>query len=242
ADVDLNFGWGEDMVSAKLATDSALAQLSTDLPAGTRFTVRRSDPTVFPMLGIALTSKSLDQAALRQIAELKIRPALTGVPEVAGVEVLGGSPREIEVDIDPAKMQALGIGITDVTGALAKANQIDGLGRIEDRHRLYLVLAESRLASTADLAAVPVKAGAGGAGVVTLGQIAEIHPATEPNFTRVTSNGEDAVLVNIHQSPTGDTVKIVKAVQTRLRDLALPPSVKVTAFYDQSELVVGAAD
>jgi CzcA family heavy metal efflux pump len=242
ADVDLNFGWGEDMVAAKLATESALAQLTTDLPSGTRFTVRRSDPTVFPMLGIALTSKSLDQAALRQIAELKIRPALTGVPEVAGVEVLGGSPREIEVDIDPAKMQALGIGITDVTGALAKANQIDGLGRIEDRHRLYLVLAESRLASTADLAAVPVKAGAGGAGVVTLGQIAAIHPSTEPNFTRVTSNGEDAVLVNIHQSPTGDTVQIVKAVQARLKALALPPSVKVTDFYDQSELVVGAAD
>jgi len=242
ADVDMNFGWGEDMVAAKQATDSALASLSADLPAGTRFDVHRSDPSVFPMLGIALTSKSLDQAALRQLAELKIRPALTGVPEVAGVEILGGAPREIEVDIDPARMQALGIGITDVTSALGKANQITGLGRIEDRHRLYLVLAESRIASAADLAGTPVKAGPGGAGVVTLGQIADIHPSTEPNFTKVTSNGEDAVLVNIHQSPTGDTVKIVKAVQARLREVGLPPSVKATAFYDQSELVVGAAD
>ena len=242
ADVELSFGWGDDMVSAKLATDSALASLSTDLPAGTKFTVTRSDPTVFPMLGIALTSNSLDQAALRQLAELKIRPALTSVPGVGGVEVLGGSPREIEVDVDPAKLQALGIGITDVTTALGKANQVDGLGRIEDRHRLYLVLAESRLGSAADLANTPVKASANGAGVVTLGQIAEIHPSTEPNFTKVTSNGEDAVLVNIHQTPTGDTVKIVKAVQARLKEAGLPPSVKATAFYDQSELVVGAAD
>ena len=242
ADVDLNFGWGEDMVAAKQATDSALASLSADLPAGTRFDVHRSDPTVFPMLGIALTSKSLDPAALRQIAELKIRPALTGVPEVAGVEILGGSPREIEVDIDPARMQALGIGITDVTGALGKANQVTGLGRIEDRHRLYLVLAESRIGSAADLAGTPIRAASGGAGIVTLGQIADIHPSTESNFTKVTSNGEDAVLVNIHQSPTGDTVKIVKAVQARLKDVGLPPSVTATAFYDQSELVVGAAD
>ena len=242
ADVDLNFGWGEDMVAAKQATDSALASLSADLPAGTRFDVHRSDPTVFPMLGIALTSKSLDQAALRQIAELKIRPALTGVPEVAGVEILGGSPREIEVDVDPARMQALGIGITDVTGALGKANQVTGLGRIEDRHRLYLVLAESRIGSAADLAGTPIRAASGGAGIVTLGQIADIHPSTEPNFTKVTSNGEDAVLVNIHQSPTGDTVKIVKAVQAHLKEVGLPPSVTATAFYDQSELVVGAAD
>ena len=242
ADVELSFGWGEDMVSAKLATDSALAAVSADLPTGTKFIVTRADPTVFPMLGIALTSKSLNQAALRQLAELKIRPALTSVPGVGGVEILGGSPRELEVDIDPAKLQALGVSITDVTGALGKANQVDGLGRIEDRHRLYLVLAESRLGSAADLANTPVKTGSGGAGVVTLGQIAQVHSSTEPNFTKVTSDGEDAVLVNIHQTPTGDTVKMVKAVQARLKEAGLPPSVKATAFYDQSELVVGAAD
>ncbi len=242
AEVALSFGWGEDMVSAKLATQSALASLATDLPAGTRFTVNRSDPTVFPMLGIALTSKTLDQEALRQIAELKVRPALTGVPEVAGVEILGGAAREIEVDIDPSKLQALGLGITDVTTALSKANQVTGLGRIEDRHRLYLVLAESRLGSSADLAATPLRSGSGGAGVVTLGQVALIHPSIEPNYTRVTSNGSDAVLINVHQSPTGDTVKIVKAVQARLKEAGLPPSVTATPFYDQSELVTGAAD
>ena len=242
AEVALSFGWGEDMVSAKLATQSALATLITDLPAGTRFTVNRSDPTVFPVLGIALTSKTLDQTALRQMAELKVRPALTSVPEVAGVEILGGAAREIEVDIDPARLQGLGLSITDVTAALGKANQVTGLGRIEDRHRLYLVLAENRLASIADLAATPVKAAADSAGVVTLGQVADIHPSTEPNYTRITSNGADAVLINIHQSPAGDSVKIVKAIDARLKETGLPPSVKATPFYDQSELVVGAAN
>ncbi|ESQ83027.1 hypothetical protein AEAC466_14285 [Asticcacaulis sp. AC466] len=242
AEVALSFGWGEDMVSAKLATQSALATLITDLPAGTRFTVNRSDPTVFPVLGIALTSKTLNPAALRQLAELKVRPALTGVPQVAGVDILGGAPREIEVDIDPARLQGLGLSVSDITTALGKANQVAGLGRIEDRHRLYLVLAENRLASIADLAATPVKTAADAAGVVTLGQVADIHPSTEPNYTRITSNGTEAVLVNIHQSPSGDTVKIVKAITARLKETGLPPSVTVTPFYDQSELVIGAAD
>lgn len=210
AEVALDFPWGGDMVAATLAAQSALAATLPDLPAGTRFDVRRSDPTIFPVLGIALTSRSLDQNALRQIAELQVRPALTAVPGVAGVDVLGGSPRELAVDVDPAKAEALGLSLDAISAALGKTNDARGVGRLEDRHRLYLVLAESRLASIADIAATPVKAGAtAGAGLVTLGQIAAIHPSVEPSFARVTSGGRDAVLVGIRQALTGDTVAIV---------------------------------
>lgn len=242
AEVALGFGWGEDMAAAKLATEGALANILPDLPPGSRFEVRRSDPTLFPVLGVALTSRSLDQQALRQIAELKVRPALIAVEGVAGVDILGGSPREFAVDIDPARLQALGIGLTDVAAVLGKTNDVRGLGRLEDRHRLYLVLAESRLRSAADIAAIPVKAGGdAGAGLVTLGQVAHIHPAARPAFTRVTADGRDAVLVNVRQALGGDTVRIVRAVAARLRQAGLPPSVTVTPFYDQSELVTGAA-
>jgi CzcA family heavy metal efflux pump len=242
AEVALNFGWGEDMVAATLATQGAIATILPDLPAGTRFTVRRSDPTIFPVLGIALTSDSLDQQALRQIAELKVLPALSTVQGVAGVDVLGGSPREFAVDIDPGRLQALGLTLPDVAAALGKANSVRGVGRVEDRHRLYLVLVENRLASAADIAATPIKAGqTASAGLVTLGHVARIHPAATPDLTKVASNGQDAVLVNIRQSLTGDTVAIVKAVDERLKQAGLPPSVKATPFYDQSELVTGAA-
>lgn len=243
ADVALDFPWGVDMASATLATQSALATILVDLPIGTRFNVRRSDPTIFPVLGVALTSRTLDQNALRQIAELRVRPALTAVPNVAGVDILGGAPREIAVDVDPARAQALGLSLDAISIALGKTNSIRGVGKLEDRHRLYLVLSESRLATIADLAATPVKAGdTGGAGLVTLGQIATIHPSIEPSFLKVTSGGKDAVLVNIRQSLTGDTVRIVADVDARLKALGLPPSVTVTPFYDQSELVTGAAN
>lgn len=242
ADVAVDFPWSQDMATATLAVQTALATTLPDLPAGTRFAVRRSDPTIFPVLGIALTSTSLDQNALRQIAELDVRPALTAVPGVAGVDVLGGSPRELSVDVDPGKAQALGLSLDAISAAIGKTNVVRGVGKLEDRHRLYLVLAESRLTSIADLAATPVKAGAsGGAGLVTLGQIATITPSVEPNFTKVTSGGRDAVLVNVRQSLTGDTVRIVQDVDARLKALGLPPSVTVTPFYDQSELVNGAA-
>ena len=242
AEVSLNFPWGQDMVAATLATQGALAATLPDLPAGTRFAVRRSDPTIFPVLGLALTSASLDPQALRQIADLRVRPALSAVAGVAGVDVLGGAPREFAATVDPARAQALGLSLADIATTLGKANDVQGVGRIEDRHRLYLVLAQSRIASAADIAALPVKAAASaGGGIVTLGQIATIAPAAEPSFTRVTADGRTAVLVNIRQSPDGDSVRIVAEVDARLRALGLPPSVRVTSFYDQSELVTGAA-
>ncbi|QDZ07929.1 efflux RND transporter permease subunit [Sphingomonas panacisoli] len=243
AEVALSFAWGDDMVAATNATQGALATILPDLPTGTRFSVRRSDPTIFPVLGISLTSNKRDGVALQQLAQLKLRPLLSTVSGVAGVDVLGGSPQEVVVEVDPGKMQAVGLTITDVTAALTAANSVAAVGKIEDRHRLYLALVEDRLTSEADIAAVPVKAGSTpGAGVTSLGQIATIRRAPAPAWTKVTSNGTNAVLVNIRQTPTADAVALVKDVEARLKSVSLPSDVKVSNFYDQSELVTGAAN
>ena len=242
AEIALGFNWGDDMVAATLATQGALATILPDLPQGTRFSVRRSDPTIFPVLGISLTSRSKDGVTLQQLAQLKLRPLLSTVPGVAGVDVLGGSAPEIEVDVDPARLQSLGLTVNDVTSALGAANSVAAVGKIEDRHRLYLALVEDKITSEKDIASIPVKAGSSaGAGVATLGQIATIRRAPAPAWTKVTSNGSNAVLVNIRQTPTADAVKLVKEVDDRLAGANLPADVKVSFFYDQSELVTGAA-
>ncbi|MDE2041903.1 MAG: efflux RND transporter permease subunit, partial [Alphaproteobacteria bacterium] len=224
ADIALSFDWGEDMVAATLATEGALAGTQPDLPPGTRFTVRRSDPTIFPVIGLALTSKTSDPQTLRQFAELKLRPLLLSVPGVAGIDIQGGAPREVEVEVDAGHLQALGLTMSDVVNALNVANSVQGVGRIEDRHRLYLVLVDNRLTGLQDVASIPVKAGTpapgttANAGVVTLGQIATITPSAAPQWVRITSNGTDAVLINIRQSLTGDTVAITNAINTRLKN------------------------
>jgi multidrug efflux pump subunit AcrB len=242
AEISLFFPWGENMITSELGVRTAVAALAQELPPGTRFGVRRSDPTIFPVLGLALTSDNLDPATLRQIAETKLRPALTTIPGVAGVDILGSSPREFAVSIEPAQLNALGITLTDVANALAGENSVIGVGRIEDQHRLYLVLVDNQIATIEDLKRTPIKTGAtAGSGVTTLEQVAEIEPSVEPVFTKVTSNGRDAVLVNMRQSYAGDTVAIVKAITARVDSIGLSKSITVQPFYDQSELVVGAA-
>ncbi|WP_293881237.1 efflux RND transporter permease subunit [Sphingomonas sp.] len=241
AEVSLTFGWGDDMVAATLATQGALAAIVPDLPTGTRFTVRRSDPTIFPVVGLSLTSAKRSDTELAQVAQLQLRPILSTVPGVAGVDVIGGSAPELEVEVDPVKLQSLGLTTSDVATALGSANSVAAVGRIEDRHRLYLALVENRVANESDIAAIPVKSGAAG-GVVTIGQVATIRRAPAPAWTKVTSNGTRAVLVNVRQTPTADAVALVKAVDERIKAAALPADVKISVFYDQSELVTGAAN
>lgn len=243
ADISLSFNWGADMVAATQAAQGAMATILPDLPSGTRFTVRRSDPTIFPVLGISLTATNVSTTEIAQIANLRLRPLLLTVPGVAGVDVLGGSSPEIEVEVDPAKLQSYGLTVSDVATALGSANNVAAVGKIEDRHRLYLALVEDRVTNEAEIASVPVKGATGtGAGVVTIGDVASVRRAAAPTWTKVTSDGTDAVLVNVRQTPTADAVSLVKQIDERLKGAALPSGVRVAFFYDQSELVTGAAN
>ena len=242
AEVAVSFAWGGDMVASTLGVQAALATVAQSLPPGVTTTVRRSDPTIFPVLGLALTSSTTSAAGLRQLADVQLRPLLTTVPGVAGVDILGSSPPEITVEADPARLQPLGLTLDDIVTALKASNSVAGIGRIESRHRLYLALVENRVADPAAIAAIPIKTGkAGGAGLVTLGQVATIARTAAPAYTRVTADGRDAVLVNIRQTPTADAVALVAAVDARLKAAALPRDVRVSPFYDQSELVRDAA-
>lgn len=243
AEVAVDFAWGQDMVAATLQTQAALATMLPDLPPGSKFDVRRSDPTIFPVLGVALTSESLSPADLRQIAELQLLPDLISVDGVAGVDILGSSPREFAVSIDPARLSAMGLSLADVTGSLSAQNTITGVGRMSDYHQLYLALVDDRITGIEDLRDTPIAIpGQSGGGVVRLGDIATVESGLEPSYTLVNSGGQDAVLINIRQSLGGDTVKIVNDVQQRLDAANVPASVTITPFYDQSELVLGAAN
>ena len=242
ADISLSFGWGQDMVSALLQAQGAVAAALPDLPPGVTFRAKRMDPTVFPALGLAVGSVKRDPIALRGYVDRELRPLIAATPGVAGVDILGGGQAEYQVILDPARTRALGLSIEDVGKALAANNTLVAAGKLEDRHRLYLTLIDDRLKGVAEIGKVVVKTGAtAGAGVVPLSSIAEIRLSPSPAWTRVTAQGRDSVLVNVRQSPDADAVALVKAVRARLKQAKIPADITVDTFYDQSELVTGAA-
>ncbi len=237
----LSFDWGTDMVAALLQTQAMVGRVLPTLPPGTRFDTRRMDPTVFPVLGLSLTGSGSDIVALSDFATYRMSPALSAVPGVAQVEVLGGRQAEYQIIVDPARLSIAGIGTAEVAAAVAASNVVAAVGRVEDRYRLYLTLSESRLHDESDIRGIVVKNSAGG--IIKLEDIATIRLGMTPAWTRVNANGHEAVLVNIKQQRGANSVTLVQAVKDQLAELnsSLPSGVKVSTYYDQSELIVASA-
>ncbi len=241
ADISINFAWGLDMVKAMLQVESAINQVMPHLPAGTRFRVRRMDPTVFPVLGYSLTSATLSQVELRDIALYQIRPVLSAVNGVARVGVLGGAVAEYQVMVDPARLDSFGLSLDDVAKALSAANVITAVGRLEEHNKLYLVVSDTQFNRFAQIGQTVLRSGAGG--VVRLDDVATVIRGQAPRWTRVTADGRQAVLFQVYQQPGGNTVRIAREAAARLKQLEkrLPRGVKVANWYDQSRLVLASA-
>ena len=240
-DVSVNFEWGADMVSAMLQVESAVNRVLGSLPAGTTFEVRRMDPTVFPSLAYSLTSEQLSLVRLRDIAYHQLRPILSTVPGVAKIHVQGGLEAEYHVLIDPARLEAHGLALSDVSKALSGANTINAVGRLEDHDKLYLVVVDNRLSDEDSIGRTVLAKGA--TGILRVADVAKVELATAPQWTRVTADGRDAVILEVYQQPDGNTVQIAKDVREKLRQYSsrLPPSLKIANWYDQSQLILAAA-
>jgi CzcA family heavy metal efflux pump len=241
AELSINFAWGADMIAATLQVESAVNQALPAMPAGTRFTVRRMDPTVFPVAAYSLTSDRQSLVQLRDLASYQLVPLLSSVEGVARVEVMGGQQAEYRVEVDPDKLAAFGLTFSDVATALSASNVLQVVGRLEDHYKLYLLLSDTRIRSLATIANTVLRSGTDG--LVRLDDIAKVYPATAPQWLRVTADGQDAVLVQVYQQPGGNTVRIVEAVNQRLQDYhdKLPTGVRIANWYDQSQLITTSA-
>lgn len=242
AEISINFDWSQDMIYAMLQVESTINQILSALPAGTKFEVRRMDPTVFPTVAYTLTSTKQSLTTLRDIAYYQLRPLLSTVPGVAQVAVIGGTEAEYRVTVDPARLQAHGLTLADVAKALSSANTLSAVGRLEDHYKLYLALADSRFLSVDQIGETVLLKGS--AGLLRVADIASVELATVPQWTRVTADGRDAVIFQVYQQPDANTVQIARDVRAKLDEYRgqLPAGVKIANWYDQSELILASAN
>lgn len=240
AELSINFDWGSDMVAATLQVNAAIAQIQSTLPAGTLITTRRMDPAIFPIIAYSVVSPNHSLVQLRDLAQYQLRPLLSGIEGVARVEVSGGAQEEFWVTLDPARLQAYGLSLGDVASGLGSGNVLSAVGRLEDHYKLYLAITDSRIAGLEQLGESLIRTP--GNGLVRLGEIARVERSTTPQWTRVTADGRDAVLVSVYQQPGSNSVQIVRDVKERLAgyQARLPAGVSVATWYDQSRLVLAA--
>lgn len=246
AEVNVFFNWHTDMTQAELYVRSKLAVVQKTLPATSNYTVSRLTFSAFPVMGLSLTGNTQDVTQLWETARYTIQPKILRIQNVAKVGVLGGRVPEYHIVVDPLKLQALQLGITQVAELVAKSNVIAPAGMLEEDYSLYLTVTDGRVHTLQELenlvilsSAAHPAAAASPNHLLRIKDIARVERNQEPAFYEVTADGKNAVLMNIYSQPDGSTLEIARQVKAELTRLnqTLPPGMHIQFFYDQSELV-----
>ncbi len=238
AEVSLFFNWNEDMYRSLQLVDAALSKVEQTLPPTARVTSNRLTFATFPILGYSLTSTTIPQTQLWEIATYDLKPPLNRVTGVSTVIVQGGQVPEFHVVPNLALLAADGVTITDLVNAIQASNIVDSPGLYEANHQLILGLVGAQVHDADQLRQLVVKTTPAGA-PVRVADVATVDQSTMPVYTTVTANGQNAILLNIARQPASNTVAVADAVAAKVAQLRqkLPPGVKLEPFYDQSQLV-----
>ncbi len=232
AEIDVFLNWGSNVTQIMELIQGELGNIRSTLPSQANITVQRMYVSVYPIEGYSLTSKTVSQVEMRDLALYTIRPALLQVPGVARVQITGGEQREFWVTVDPQKLAYYHLDIRQVNDAIKKANVVAATGLVENNYHLYLSLVDGQLKNTDDIANVTVSTQGGVP--IHVRDLATVTPQIMPQYIRTTAHGREAVLFNVMKQPTGSTVAIGLAVQKKLASMKLPPGVRIENWYDQS--------
>ena len=238
AEVNLFFNWNVDMFTTLQYVNAAIARVQPELPPTASIVPNRMTFASFPIIGYSLTSDSVSQTQLWELATYDIKPRLNRLNGVSTVLVQGGQEPEFHIEPDPARLLAASVTVTDILDAIKRTNLIDSPGLFERNHQLILGLISGQVRTPAEIAAVVVKSTPAGV-PVRIGDLAQVVPGVRPVYRIITANGKPAVLLNVNRQPDSNTLDVANEVHHALDEIrkALPPGIEIKPFYDQSIIV-----
>jgi CzcA family heavy metal efflux pump len=238
AEIDLFFDWKVDMFQTLQSVNAAVARVQSSLPSTAAITTNRLTFAAFPIMGYSLTSSTLPQTALWQLATYTLKPQLNRLSGISSIVVQGGQEPEFKIEPDPAKLVEAQITVPNLIDAISKSNLIDSPGLLEQNHQLVLALVSGQAHNPSEIGKMIVKTTASGS-PVKISDVATVSQSVKPSYTAVTANGKPAVLLNIYRQPDSNTVAVADEVHARIESLRgiLPRGVTIEPFYDQSQLV-----
>jgi CzcA family heavy metal efflux pump len=234
-EISLGLDWGTNVQQTLQLLQGRIANARNQLPASASIQAEQMTVSVFPVHGYSLTSETLDQVQLRDIALYQIRPALLRVKGVARVEVVGGDTREFRITVSPEKLASYHLDIRQVSDAIRKTNLLASPGLVTANYQLYLSLVSGQLHTFDEIRSVVVAVQNGIP--VRVSDLAEVSPSVADRYIRTTAHGREAVLINILKQPTGSTVQIGQDVNAVVANLKLPGGVHFENFYDQGNFI-----
>src|SRR5579872_3934121 len=237
AEIDLFFDWRVNMITTLQMVNAAVSRVQSSLPSTAQIDTQRSDFASFPIIGYSLTSDTVPQKDLWELATYQIKPRLNSLPGVASVLIQGGQRPEYHVVVDPARMLRAKTSIADVVGAINKTNIVDSPGLLNRNHQLFLGLVTGQAHGPEDVGAMVIKHVNNVP--IHVGDIGSVQEAVEPVYTVVSANGKPALLLSVNRQPDSNTVQVADEVHQEMGAIkpGLPSGVDMRPFYDQSGIV-----
>ncbi|RMD69884.1 MAG: efflux RND transporter permease subunit [Gammaproteobacteria bacterium] len=237
---------GTDLYWARSRVLEYLSQVMNRLPEGARPALGPDATGVGWIYEYALVDRTgkHDLAQLRSIQDWFLKYELQTVPGVAEVATVGGMVKQYQVVVDPDRMRAYGIPLSQVKRAIRRANQEAGGSVIEMAEAEYMVRATGYIQGIEDLERIPLGVNAQGTPIL-LRDIADIRLGPQMRRGIAELDGEGEVVGGIIVMRWGENARTtIQKVKEKLEELkrGLPEGVEIVETYDRSGLISRAID
>ncbi len=208
------------------------------LPAGTLPpVVLRFDASSLPVCLVTLKGQGLNETQLKDLAQFQVRNQIASVQGASVPQPFGGTYRQIQVYVDPVKLEAHQLSLMDVVDAVNSSNLILPAGDVRIGNRDYNIYANSQVPNAEEINQIPLKTV--GLGSVMVGDIgkAEDAGAIQTNIVRI--DGQHSVYIPVlKQGGDSNTIAIVNGIKTATKHLTdIPDVLKTAVVFDQSVFV-----
>jgi hydrophobic/amphiphilic exporter-1 (mainly G- bacteria), HAE1 family len=201
--------------------------------------VQKMDPDATPVMQIVVSSPR-PLREVTEIADKQVRPRLENIKGVGQIEIVGGLKREIRIWVDPEKMRAYNLPITDVTNALRQQNMELPGGSVNAGEQELSVRTLGRLVDPAQFNEIAIARR--GPYVVRLSDIGHAEDSEEEPVTAARLNGNPAVTLTVSKQSGENTVATADGIKARLKEIqpGLPRDLQFQIVNDQSQYIKSA--
>jgi len=196
--------------------------------------IQKIDIGGFPIISLAVRSTTLSPRDLTTLADRKIKRRIENISGVGKVKLVGSSKREVSVNIDPVRIEALGMGVDEVIAGLKAENVNTPLGRINSGNTELPLRIAGKPAEVAGFESMVI--GQRGGHPVTLGEVARVVDGVEEQRSLALINGVPAVALDVLKQSKVNTVAVTEAIKKEIARLQteLPPSTNIDVVRDAS--------
>jgi multidrug efflux pump subunit AcrB len=195
-----------------------------------------------PIIQLALSGEGLTEQILGDIAINQLRTPLVTVPGAAIPYPYGGKQRQIQIDVDPSKLQSLGLSGQDVANALAAQNLIQPAGTSKIGSFEYVIQVNNSPLKAVDMGELPIKVVNGA--TVYIHDVATVRDGNPPQTNVVHVNGNRSVLMMVLKSGYTSTLDIIAGIKQKAAAYkdSLPDALKIGFVGDQGVFVAASIE